>query len=327
MIDLAKVDYQVILLPPSGGKINITDLIDAWTHEEMEDQISAKVTLSLKNVKREDGWMHQHVFLDKRLVLEATDGNGWREIFRGSVKVWKTNSENHTVHVVAYDPNFNITISKEHYYFKDGKTAAASIKEIASEQGIPIGIVDGPNKPLTKKLYKNSIANTMMERLKESERKGSGKYIIRSTKGKLSCLKEGNNSVIYELDDWTTESSSDERSIEKLITKVKIYGNSKGDARPKVEAVKTGKTEFGTTQEILYKSDFDNMKAANEAAAEILKEDGNPEINRPLIHPDIPWIRKGDKVRVNSGTINTMCIVKSVSRDMHSKKMMLQLKE
>lgn len=335
MIDLLKVDYRLTLLPPTGSKIDITNLIDSWVHEEMEDQIAARLTIAMKNIKRADGWIHQHVFLDKRLVLEATDGNGWKEIFRGSIKRWKTNSENHTVEVITYDPLYNTTQSKEHYYFTNGVSAVASIKQIAKEQGISLGKMDGPTVSLTKKVYKSYIADTMIERLKESESKGSGKYILRSTQGKMECVKEGSNSVVYELTDWTTESSSDERSIENLITKVKIYGNAKGDKRPKVDAVQTGLTQYGTIQEILYKSDFDNMKAAKEAAAEVLKEKGKPKINRPLVHPDIPWIRKGDKVAVASGTIGSMkngaqvsisCIVKSVERDLKSKKMTLQLR-
>lgn len=326
MIDLMRVDYRLILLPPNGSKIDITELIESWSHEEMEDQIAAKLTVKMKNVKREDGWIHQHVYLAKRLVLEATDGTGWKEVFRGSVWNWKTISDNHTLHFVAYDPLYPITISKEHYYFTKGVTGAASIKTIAGEQGIPIGDIQGPNIALTKKLYKNYIADTMVERLKESVLKGSAKYILRSTKGKLECVKAGSNSVIYDIDDWTTETSSDEHSIEKLVTKVKIYGNAKGDARPKVESTKTGKTEFGNLQEVLYKSDFDNMGEANKAADAILKEEGKPEFNRSLVHPDIPWVRKGDKIKVNSGTINSMCIVKSVDREIGSRKMTLQLK-
>ena len=335
MIDLMKVDYRLTLLPPSGSKIDITNLCQEWVHEEMEDQIAAKLTVNIKNIKRSDGWIHAHVFLNNRLVLEATDGNGWKEIFRGSVKRWRTVSENHTVDFVAYDPIFPITISKDHYYFINGMTAASSIKQIASEQGIPVGKIEGPGVSLTKKLYKNYIADTMVERLKESELKGSGKYIIRSTAGKLEVVKEGGNSVVYMLDDWTTESSSDERSIEKLVTKVKIYGNAKGDQRPKVNSEKSGLVQYGTTQEILYRSDFDSVGAANEAAAAILKEDGKVDIKRPLVHPDIPWIRKGDKVQVASGTIGSWkdgkavpisCIVKSVERDMKTKKMTLQLR-
>lgn len=336
MIDLTAVDYRLTLLPPSGSKIDVTNLVLAAQHEEMKGEAAARLTVDIKNIKRADGWIHQHVFLANRLILEATDGGAWKEIFRGSVERWKTIADDHTVNFVAYDPVYAILQSKDHYYFKDGMTAAGSIKQIANEWGIPLGRVDGPGVSLTKKMYNGYIGDTMAKRIEESKEKGSGNFIVRSTSGKLEVIKEGSGSASYELTDRTVESSSDERSIESLVTKVKIYGNEKGDARPKVEASVNGRVEFGVRQEILYKSDFDNMGAATTAANAIIKEKGIVEVNRPLSHPDIPWIRKGDIVAVASGTIGGPvkdgnqgtidCIVESVSRDLQSRMMTLRLK-
>ena len=377
MIDLLKVDYRLTLLPPSGSKIDITNLFQSAVHEEMEGEMAARLTVNLKNIKREDGWIHQHVFLDKRLVLEATDGSGWEEIFRGSIKRWKTVADDHTVDITAYDPLYATMRSKEHYYFPNGMTGASSIKQIAGEQGISVGRIDGPTVSLGRKMYNSYIGDAIAKRLEESVEKGSGGYIARSTKGKLEVVKEGTNSLVYELTDLTVESSSDERSIEDLVTRVKLYGNVpvkkpkakpkpkpkpddkdkpkatvalitpaatpaktnteiNKDKRPAVSVTVNGKTEFGVIQEILYKSNFDSNAAATEAANAILKEKGKPKIIRPLIHPDVPWIRKGDKVAVASGTIGgavvngaqgtTICIVESISRDLSTRKMTLKLK-
>ncbi|WP_445327029.1 XkdQ/YqbQ family protein [Sporosarcina sp. FSL K6-1508] len=336
MIDLTKVDYRLTLLPPSGSKIDITDLMQSAILEEMEGQVAAKLAVNIKNIKRDDGWIHQHAYLAKRMVLEATDGNGWKEVFRGSSFVWKTTSEDHTVDFIAYDPNYRLVTSKEHYYFKTGMTGAGSVKVIAGEWGIPLGKIDGPNVSLIKKMYRGYLSDTIKERFKESSEKGDSGYIVRSTLGKLDVVKEGMNSTVYELTDATTEGSSDEHSIDSgFVTRVKIYGNEAKEARPKVESVISGRTELGIMQEILYKSDFDNAGAAKAAGNAILKEKGKPEISRPLNHPDIPWIRKGDKVSVASGTIGSMkdgvqvginCIVKSVTHDIVAKRMRLQLK-
>ncbi|WP_060210309.1 XkdQ/YqbQ family protein [Sporosarcina koreensis] len=361
MIDLTKVDYRLTLLPPNGSKIDITNLIDSCTHEEMDGEMAARVSVKMKNVKRADGWIHQHVFLDKRIVLEATDGSGWKEIFRGSIKRWKTVAEDHTVEFTAYDPSFNAMISKEHYFFPAGMKADASIKQIAVEQGIPLGQIDGPSIPLARKMYNGYIGDTIGGRLKETRLKGGGRFIPRSTAGKFEIVREGSNKTVYELTDLTVNSSSDERSIENLITKVKIYGNepkpkpkkkkklAKGekrekakiktvlaatpkkedpnkDKRPKISVTVNGDTKFGVIQEVLYSSNFDNMAAAKAAAQEILDEKGKPEINRPLTHPDIPWVRKGDLIKINSGTINGDCIVESVSRNTQSRMMTLKLR-
>ncbi|MHC8516983.1 XkdQ/YqbQ family protein [Sporosarcina sp. ITBMC105] len=351
MIDLTKVDYKLTLLPPNGSKIDITSLVDSCSHDEMDGEMAAKITVRMKNVKRADGWIHQHVFLDKRLILEATDGNGWKEIFRGSVKRWKTIAHDHTVEFTAYDPSFNAMISKEHYFFPAGMSASGSIRQIAKEQGIPLGRIDGPNTPLARKMYNGYIGDTIGERLKEARQKGGGNFIPRSTQGKFEVVKEGTNKKIYELTDLTVDSSSDERSIENLVTKVKVYGNepkpkpkkkkklAKGekrektitkpvnnDKRPAISSTVTGNTNYGVIQDILYSSNFDSMSAAKKAAQLLLKEKGVPEINRPLTHPDIPWIRKGDLIKINSGTINGNCIVESVSRNTQSRMMTLKLR-
>lgn len=335
MIDLAKVDYRLTLLPPSGSKIDVTGLIESCDHEEMDGEAAARISVKLKNIRRHDGWIHQHVYLAKRMVLEATDGNGWKEIFRGSTFRWKTIADNHTVEFVAYDPLYPIMHSEEHYYFTNGMTAAASIKQIANEWGIPIGRIDGPNVALTKKMYNGKIGDTIAKRIEESKEKGDGDYILRMTKGKLELVKKGTNATVYELTDHTTVTSSDERSIENMVTRVKIYGNENENSRPEIVAVENGKTEFGILQNILYKSNFSNTQEARAAAKQILKDKGSPEINRPLVHPDIPWLRKGDKVAVASGTIGgavvngkqqtVNCIVKSISRDLTTKLMTLVL--
>ncbi|MCL1701630.1 hypothetical protein [Lysinibacillus sp. Bpr_S20] len=335
LFDLTKVEYRLVVLPPSGAAIDITKLIESSHHEELDGELSAKVKVRMKNIKRDDGWIHQHVYLAKRLVLEAKSaGTAFTEIFRGSIHNWKTIPGNHTIEFTAYDPNFNIMQSKEHFYFKDGISGGSSIKTIAKDMGVPLGQIDGPNAKLTKKMYNGNVGNTIAQRLEESKEKGDGDFVVRSTKGKLESIKKGSNSVVYEVTDKTADGGYDMHSSENLVTVVKIYGNSSEDKRPAVSATKTGKTEFGKVQEILYKSNFKDSNEANKAANTLLKERGKPEIERCVNHPDIPWVRKGDAIMVASGTIGGMkdgkqisikCIVESVSRDIEKGMMTLML--
>lgn len=335
LFDLTKVEYRLVILPPKGADIDITNLIESCHHEELDGELSAKVKVRMKNIKRDDGWIHQHVYLAKRLVLQAkTAGTGFTEIFRGSVHNWKTIAENHTIEFTAYDPVFNIMQSKEHFYFKNGISGGTSIKIIAKDMGVPLGKVDGPNAALTKKMYNGNVGNTIAQRLEESKEKGDGAYVVRSTKGRLESIKKGTNPIVYELTDRTVESGYDMHSTEDLVTVVKIYSNSSEGKRPKVSATRTGKTQFGKVQDILYKSNFKTTSEAIKAANAILKERGRPEVERGVTHPDIPWVRKGDVIRIASGTIGGMkdgkqtsvaCIVESVSRDIEKGMMTLLL--
>ncbi|KOS64622.1 hypothetical protein FJQ98_14080 [Lysinibacillus agricola] len=335
LFDLTKVVYRLVILPPTGATIDITNLIESCHHEELDGELSAHVKVRMKNIKRDNGWIHQHVYLAKRLVLEAKSaGMNFTEIFRGSIHNWKTIAENHTIEFIAYDPVFNIMQSKEHFYFKDGISGGTSIKTIANDMGVPLGQIDGPNAALTKKMYNGNVGNTIAQRLEESKEKGDGYYVVRSTKGKLESIKKGTNPIVYELTDRTVESGYDMHSSEDLVTVVKIYSNSSEGKRPAVHATKTGKTEFGKVQDILYKSDFKTASEASKAANTILKERGKPEIERGVTHPDIPWVRKGDAIMVASGTIGGMkdgkqtsikCIVESVSRNIEKGMMTLTL--
>jgi len=335
-VDVSKVDYSLILLTPDGREITIDNLLLNASLEENGGELAARLQVLMKNIKRADGWIHQHVYLARRLILKATDGNGWNEIFRGSVYRWKTIAKDHTIEFTAYDPLYPLQQSKDHWYFSSGETGASSIKKIASKWGIAVGRIDGPHVKLSKKPYSNNtLGDIIADRLKESKDKGSGRFIVRSNKGKLECVKEASNSVIYILDDNYVEDSSDERSIENLVTRVKIYGNEDKEGRATLKATKDGETKFGIIQEVVYSDAYENLNDAKKAADEILKEDGKPKVERVLTGPDIPWIRKGDMVEVMTGTIGSSrngvsvpisCVVESVSRDISEKRITLFLR-
>jgi hypothetical protein len=337
-MDISKVQYRVFVLKKDGTKVYFDNLLQEGSHEEGEGELAARLEVTLKNIKTQRGWIHPLVAPGAYVFLQATDGNGWKEVFRGRVYRWNTSPDNdHIVGFTAYDPLYPLQQSKEHKYYKKGETAVSCIKSLASQWNIPLGKIDGPNTKLAKKLYRSTrIGEIIADRLEEARKKGGGRYVVRSTKDKLDVVAEGSNSTVYTLDQDFVETSTDERNIESLITRVKIYGDEDDEGRAPVKAVKNGRTEFGVLQEIIYSSSYDSMTEANKAADEILKEDGKPKVTRSISGPDIPWIRKGDKVKVASGTIGKRgpdgkwepeeCIVTGVYRDLINLRMTLTLR-
>lgn len=326
-VDITKVQYRLIALLPNGGQLFLDDLILSATLEEQPGELAARLQVYMKNIKRQDGWIHQHVSIGRRLILQATDGNGWREVWRGQVYRHMTSTENdHTVDFTAYDTLYPLQQSKVHRYFRSGETAASCIKSLATEWNIPLGRVDGPNVKLPKKIYRGErIGSIFADRLEESRRLGGGRWVLRDEQGRLSCIKEGSNTTVYRIDASIAETSEDEYSIEQLVTRVKVYGNEKTEGRPPLVATKDGRTEFGILQEVVYATG-ENLSDALKEADEILAERGKPQIRPVVIAPDIPWIRKGDKVSVNVGTVNADCIVEGVTHNIAEMKMTLQLR-
>lgn len=333
-VDISKVQYRLIALLPNGGMLHLSgpdaaesDLILSATWEEQPEELSARLQLLLKNVKRADGWLHQHVAIGRRLVLQATDGSGWREVWRGQVYRHVTTTEqDHTIEVTAYDTLYPLQQSRAQRYYRSGETGASCIKDLAQRFGIPLGRIDGPNVKLPKKPYRGErIGSIIADRLEQTRKLGGGRWIVRDEKGRLSCVKEGSNETVYIINADVADNSEDEYSIEQLVTRVRIYGKEKKDKQPPLVATKDGRTEFGVFQEIVYATGESLAEAVKEAE-EILRERGQPVVKPRVYAPDNPWIRKGDKVRVNVGTVNALCIVEGVTHNLNELKMTLQLR-
>lgn len=333
-IDISKVQYRLIALLPSGGTFFLSrpnseiDLLLSATLEEQPGELAARLELQLKNVKTKDGWIHQHVSIGRRLILQATDGNGWQEVWRGQVYRHSVSTDNDsTVAVTAYDMLYPLQQSKVHRYFRSGETGASCIKSLAQEWRIPLGRIEGPNVRLPAKLYRGErIGSIFADRLEQSQRLGGGRWVIRDVQGRVNCKREGSNTTVYRIDANFAESSEDEWNIERLVTRVKVYGKEKKEGHPPLVATKDGKTEYGIFQEVVYATG-DNVKDALTEANEILAESGKPERRMMITAPIIPWIRKGDKVNVKVGTVNGDCIVEGVMHDITQLKMTLQLSQ
>lgn len=335
-IDISKVSYSLSLITPDGGSINVDNMIMSGSLEELEGELASRLTVTMRNVKLEDGWLHQHAYLTRKVILTASDGINSREVFRGSIYRWKESSTHHEISFTAYDHLFPLQQSKEHWYFGSGETGASSIKKIAEKAGVPVGRIDGPNEKLAKKPYSNgSLGDIIADRLEESRKKGAGRFLVRSTQDKLEVVKEGSNKTIYVLDNRFIEDSSDEHDIESIVTRVKIYGNEDKEGRAELKTTKEKNTKFGVIQDIIYSSSYEDMVEAQKAADEILEEKSKPNIERYVSGPLIPWIRKGDLVEIKTGTIckvvndeviGVPCIVLGITYDILNLTMSLTLR-
>lgn len=335
-VDLTTSRYRFILLPPDGTKLDITKLIEHWSLAELDGELCTKLTIKLKNIKDEAfGWLHTKMYLAYRVKVEATFDNQTKEVFSGSFYNFKTVAVDHTIEVVAYPPTYPAVKSVDHFYLPDKQSCKKSIEHIFSAAEVKVKRVDGPNVSLSKKIYKQSAMSACINLLEEAELKGDGDYVPRSNNAEVEVVKTGTNQTVYEITDYTVSSSSDEHSIaDDFISEVVIFSNAQGDTRPPVQATKKGDVRFGRFRETIYLSGDDTPSKAIETANEMLKKRNKVEVTRPVKHPDIPFLRKGDKILVASGTIGTMkdnkqasipCIVESVTRD-ESGYMTVQLK-
>jgi len=331
MIDVAKISYSLILLRPDGQRVDLQPFLRSLSWEENNGELAVRLEAELQNQQLTGGkWLHQLIPLGGQVFLYADWGSGQQEVFRGTVFAWdyRTDPLGHFT-ITAYDQLIYLMKSKDDRFYKAGQTAKAIIQDIAKAWGIPLGTVQGPDVALAKQVFRgDTLADMIYSALNEAKKKGGGKWIVRSKQGKIDVIRPGQNSPVYRFThDENVDNIQDRQDIEDLVTRVKIIGAEDSEGKAPVVAQLDGRTEFGTLQEVVYQRQFDNVVVAKAAAQDILKERGQPRKYRKIQAPDLPFLRKGDKVKIVAGTLNGYYIVSSVIHDATNRIMTMEVED
>jgi len=331
MIDVTKLNYSLVLFRPDGQRIDLQPFLRSLSWEENDGELAVRLEAELQNQQLAGGkWLHQLIPLGGQIFLYGDWGSGQQEIFRGTIFVWdyQTDPLGH-FSITAYDPLIYLMKSKDDRFYKAGQTAKAIIQDIAKAWGIPLGDVQGPNIALGKQVFRGeTLADMINSVLKEAKAKGSIKWIVRSKQGKIDVVRPGQNSPVYLFTaNSNVESIEDRQDIEELVTRVKIVGAEDSEGKAPVIAQLDGRTEFGTLQELVYQRQFDTPAAAKSAAEDILKERGQPRRRRKVIAPDLPFLRRGDKVKVEAGTLIGYYIVSGIVHNATNRIMSMEVED
>jgi len=331
MIDVAKLNYSLVLFRPDGQRIDLNPFLRSLSWEENDGELAVRLEAELQNQQLAGGkWLHQLIPLGGQIFLYADWGSGQQEIFRGTVFVWdyQTDPLGH-FSITACDQLIYLMKSKDDRFYRAGQTAKAIIQDIAKAWGIPLGDLQGPDVALAKQVFRgDTLADMIYSVLNEAKKKGGGKWIVRSRQGKIDVVRPGQNTPVYVFSArMNVDSINDMQDIEDLVTRVKIIGAEDKEGKAPVVAQLDGRTEFGTLQEVVYNRQYDTPAAAKSAAEDILKERGQPRKRRKVTAPDLPFLRKGDKVKVEAGTLIGYYIVSSVTHNATQRIMSMEVED
>lgn len=325
-MDLTKVKYRIRVKTPNAKLYTLNQIVIGTCNlEENDGEVAARLTFTVKNEKLEDGWLHKLLYVGNYVYVHATAGDGWTEVFRGRIYDWITTASKRDVGIVAYDLNYRYQRSEVNIYRRKNETGAQLTRRlIARWKNRKIVQLDGPHIKLSTKAYdtKMTVTDIIQDCIEESQNKGSPKYVIRCISGEIAVIEVGTNKSLYILsEDNLLNDLEENHSIRNLVTRVRIYrtNEKKMDAKARLTSTIDGKTEYGVLQKLVY-TDGKSLSEAKKEAKEILKEEGKVKKSRSIIHPDIPFIRKGDAIIANAHTLGTKSkpvklIVKSINHD------------
>lgn len=331
MIDVSKIKYQLLLVTESGKEIDITRATEDLGWEEGEAELALRTSFTLANTTYNGQLLSSLAKPGCLIAIIADWGTGKEEVARGKIVEWdpQFSSSGNIVGITAYDDLINLQASQDNRYYSAGTGTKSAIAAIFTDWGIPVGEYKGPDVAHAKTLFKAEyLSDIIIQLLDDAKKKGGASCIVRSAKGKVSVLPEGGNTTIYHFtEDKNVEIARDMMSITTLVTRVKVVGKEDSEGKQAVDAVVDGLTNYGIRQQIYVRDEDDTLATATAAAKDIIDTVGKPDHVRTINAPDIPTIRKGDKVHIQAGTLNGYYIVTSIRHNASGATMSMDIKE
>lgn len=332
MVDISKVEYKVLIITPDGDHADITPIATNLGWEEGEKELAVRISMQIVNAKYNGKDVSEIICPGTPVFIYYIINDGEpEEAVRGTVEKWKLNFSNSrtTIDIEAYDMMNAARHNQDNKYFSEGTSTKAIMENILSNWQMPYSY-NGPSVSHGKTVFKHKYLSDMFKTvLDEARKKGAGVYYIRAKKGVVEVIPRGSNEDIYHFDqDENAVSVTDSFDISNTVTCAIVVGKSKNEGHEPVQAVLYGKTStFGHRQVIYDMPKESSLDETTKSAQEMLKEKGEAARKTDLHAPDLPFLRKGDRIRVRAGTAQGYFFVKSVRHNAADGSMTLAIDE
>lgn len=328
----AVTKYEAFVLRGDGSKYGLNHLIDSLTWQEMDGDMIMRASLTMvnKHIGAINAWT-EHLTPPGSYIFIFANG---QEVFRGTVWNHKYNSAkgSEKISVTACDRMVYLSQSKDSYYYPADQATIDICSQICTRWGIDMSYEYYAYSHGKLVMKNKSLMDQLSEVLTECQKKNNGrKFVAQFERDVLKIRGQGYNDTVYvltggELNTRALMNVEMETNLDKLVTRVNVLGKADDEGREPVEATIDGDLTFGTLQDQIY---HDSNKSIDEARAEaqaIIDEKGKPETNFSVSAPDVPFVRKGHRIRcVFSAEVNGYFYVKSVTHNAVDRTMDLKL--
>lgn len=305
-------------------KYNLTPAVIELDFSDQDKQMAQSVTIGVVNILVNGKWLSSILNVRQRVFIYANDGTKNEEVFRGYIwtRSYKSSLEDREIALKCYDQLIYFQESEESEYFSDGKTTKDVCGALCEKWGVNL---EYSYESIThsKLALRGTLSDLFRAEILDLVKERTGeKYVIRSEKDTMKILTVGQNTTIYHFKAGQNAiQTRSECTMDGMVTKVVILGKADDNDREPVEATVDAKTDkYGTLQKIINRDENTSLADAKKEAEGVLKLDGAPKWLYEIQAPDIPWIRKGDKVIVNAGDIaNRTLIVLDIDRSISQK--------
>lgn len=326
--------YSVHFLNSSEQDIFVDTVILELKLSETKSEIAQKVSMQLVNCTNENGYLLSELInVRDRVFIYANDGEICQEVFRGYI--WDKRYQNKQKKIITlscYDNLIYLQNSEASYYYPSGWKTSDIFADICQKWSIEL--VYNYESIWHKKLPISGYVSKIFTDLLDKVKKNTGiKYVIRSAEDILYVDKYGANANerVYEIKRGENAISTASRStMEDVVTKILFTGKADDNGEvPITDALEGDTARWGTLQKLIRddsededEDDEDTLyENAHDEGQYILDENGEPKETYEVSAIDIPWIRKGELVKINAGDMAFRYVVTSITHNAVTKKM------
>lgn len=332
MASLRQPKYKIILKKRNKNKKYIlTNAVVEITLTDSEEGFAYMAEAKFANVKYDGKRLSTLLSIRDTLYIyvntnKSEDPKYDVLLFFGPV--WQKNvltEKEKTISLTAYDSLIYLQKSEGNRFFSKGKKTKTIMKAICKSWNLKLRYSYSSVKHGKKRLngdYASFITDDLLDKVR---RKTGVKGVLRNYKGAIQVIPEGHNKSFYTIKNGENIISNEYVStMEDVVTKVVIIGTKKVKKKTKTTrtAIKGKTKKWGTIQKLQDKGD-DKLSVAKKEARQTIKDYGHPQTRRKITAYDIPYVRKGDKIKVNS----EMSIVKSITHNIHERTMELEVEK
>lgn len=330
MIDITKFSYRLVVITEDGKQYDITDYTQDLGWEENEKELAVRMSFTCKNDKTSKGKLSNLLKPGCLCGIFADYGSKSEEVARGYIIDWKPSlsSGSDTLDIKCYDELYNLQESQDNLFFSSGISTKSAISQILDKWEIILGKYDGPDVSHGQLVYRTeSLADVLLKILDDAEKKGGDECVIRGNKGKVDIVPVGSNTKVYHFAADNSTLAAHKLSTAGMVTRVVVIGEENDEGRKPLEATLDGLTKYGIRQKIYTRGSDESLDEAQNAAKDILNEKGEVQQEITVQAPDVPYIRKGDVVHVELGTLDGYYFVKGIQHDADKGNMAMDLKK
>lgn len=327
-IDVSTIHYAVKATSVDGTTLDLTPVVSNLGWEEGTREIAVRVSLRIADCDVNGKRLSSLIVPGTPLSIMATLGGQQSEVCAAIVERWSFTDSNSdsTIELEAYDQAHALTKSEDYAYFSPGHSTGQMLGAILGKWDVPFNYT-GPDIGHNKTTFKRQNIADMVQRILDDVKKKSGAVLfVRWKDNQLDIIERGTNSDVYQFtSDSNTVTAKDSLDMSELITRVLIVGKSDKEGHQAVLATVDGKTEFGIRQLIIEHEKSKDLSESRTAADEALKEHGSLQRTSSIDVPDVPTVRKGDKVSVKAGTLDGTFYVRAIRHNAADHRMSLDL--